>query len=118
MLTTTAKLKNREGNTKILSKDDIENEKFRSLGVEFENLTDSEKKKLQLNNGVKIAEIKNNSKLAQSDVPEGFIVTKVNKKPVNNIDDIKQVINDSKGNILMEGVMPGYSGKYYFSFSL
>ena len=118
LMTTEAKLKNRDGNTNLISKTDLDEQKFSSLGATFEELSSAEKSKYQIQNGVKIGAVDRNGKFAQTDIPQGFIITKVNKKSVSTVDDVKQVLNDAKGNVMMEGIVPGYPGKYYFSFSM
>ena len=57
-------------------------------------------------------------KFAQTDIPEGFIVTRINKKTISTVNELKKELANAKGNVMMEGIVPGYSGKYYYSFSL
>ncbi len=118
IVTAETKLRNKDGNTSLLSKTDLDEQKFNSLGASFSELNSAEKVKYQINNGVKISSIDKNGKFAQTDIPEGFIVTKANKKNINSIDDLKEVMNNAKGNVMLEGIVPGYPGKYYFSFGL
>ncbi len=118
MMSVDAKLKNSEGSTKLMSKADLDEQKFNQLGASFEEINSSEKAKYQINSGVKITNINRSGKFAQTEIPEGFIITKVNKKPISSIADVKQILNEAKGNVMMEGIVPGYSGKYYFSFGL
>ncbi|MEY2829567.1 MAG: hypothetical protein RIQ33_1425 [Bacteroidota bacterium] len=116
--TSNVQLKNKEGNTKLISKSDMESEAFNSLGASFDELNSSEKSKYKIENGIKISSIHPNGKFAQTDIPEGFIITKVNKKPIVSMNDLKESLSNAKGNIMMEGIVPGYPGKYYFSFNL
>ncbi|MFM2226365.1 MAG: hypothetical protein RJA07_2567 [Bacteroidota bacterium] len=118
LMEASAQLKNRDGNTKLISKSEVENEVFNSLGATFDELNANEKSKYKIDNGVKISSILPNGKFSQTDIPQGFIVTRINKKPISNVDDLKQELANAKGNVMMEGIVPGYPGKYYFSFNL
>jgi Do/DeqQ family serine protease len=118
MLESSVQLKNRDGNTKLISKAEVESEAFNSLGASFEELSSSEKSKYKIDSVVKISSILQGGKFAQTDIPQGFIVTRMNKKPIASVDDLKQELTNAKGNVMMEGIVPGYPGKYYFSFSL
>lgn len=111
-------LKNKEGNTKLISKSDEENEAFNSLGASFDELSSSEKSKYKIDSGVKISSIMQGGKFSQTDIPEGFIVTRINKKSISSVDELKKELVNAKGNVMMEGIVPGYAGKYYYSFSL
>ncbi|MFM2049201.1 MAG: hypothetical protein RI955_1749, partial [Bacteroidota bacterium] len=95
-----------------------ESEAFNSLGASFEELSSSEKSKYRIDSGVKISSILQGGKFSQTDIPQGFIVTRINKKPIASVDDLKQELTNAKGNVMMEGIVPGYPGKYYFSFNL
>ncbi len=117
MKTVTAKLKNKDGKSSLITKEDLKNNSFNELGVAFRELNDEEKSKYQINGGVQITEMKDNSKLANSGIPEGFVVTKINKKEVHTIDDVKASLGSAKGFVMMEGFLPGYPGKYYYSFN-
>ena len=112
-----AKLRNRDGNDKLMSKEEIAAVSFDQLGAVFENASPDVKRKMQINSGVVIKQIQAGSKLASVGVPEGFIITKLNKKEVNSVAEVKDIIKNNKGMIMMEGVMPGYNGKYYYTFN-
>jgi hypothetical protein len=45
-----------------------------------------------------------------------FIITSINKKPVNNIDQLIAIINETKGKITLEGIYEKYRGRYPYSF--
>ncbi|MFM2048419.1 MAG: hypothetical protein RI955_967, partial [Bacteroidota bacterium] len=57
MLESSVQLKNRDGNTKLISKAEVESEAFNSLGASFEELSSSEKSKYRIDSGVKISSI-------------------------------------------------------------
>ena len=69
----------------------------RALGVSLKDLSDKEKKKYDVKGGAKIIENINRS-LDYYGVKKGFIITKINKKPVLTAAEAKRVIDNSFGN--------------------
>ncbi|HBB92077.1 MAG: hypothetical protein A2X22_10190 [Bacteroidetes bacterium GWF2_49_14] len=87
------------------------------IGADFEKLTEKELTRYDITYGVRVARL-GEGKLKEAGVPEGFIITDINKTiKVNEIEDIQAAIERSQDNrtILIEGVMP--NGRYaYFAF--
>ena len=103
-------LKNRQNNTNI-----VKTEIVSIMGGKFQALSNEDKMKLRLQYGVKISGLED-GKLKSLGIKPNFIVTNINKKPVMTIDDLQDILNNAKGNILIEGVYP--NGMYaYYSFS-
>jgi Do/DeqQ family serine protease len=113
----TLTLKNKDGKSSLVTKEDLKNASFDQLGASFKVLSESELNKYNATNGIQISSIKDNSRLAVAGIPEGFVVTSINRKSVQSVEDIKKVLGASKGMVLLEGFMPGYPGKYYYSFN-
>ena len=101
-------LRNMEGTTKITSGADV----FGALGAQFADLTNNEKSRLGINSGIKVAEI-NAGKLKEEGVLKGFIITKVNNRPISTVDDLKQVLISAKGILYIEGIYPNGVIAYY-----
>ncbi len=68
-----------------------------TLGVQFKDLSKSEKKKYDVKGGVKIIQNINRS-LDYYGVKEGYIITKINKKPVATAAEAKKIIDANFGN--------------------
>lgn len=102
----TVTLRNRHGDTQIV-RDNIT-----ILGAEFESVSDREKAKLEINNGIKIKSLKK-GKLENAGLKEGFIVTNVNKKPIFEVNDFKREIGNARGGILVEGIYPNGEQAYF-----
>ena len=51
-------------------------------------------------------------------IQEGFIITKVDGKPVKNLKAFKAAIENREGGVMLEGKYPGVPGKQYFAFGL
>jgi serine protease Do len=108
---------NRQGNTKevevvLRSKDgktEIENtvktETKTVLGATLESITKEEKVKFKIQNGVKITKL-SKSPFKDKGIPEGFIITAIDKKPVYTLKDVKTILEGKKGSALLDGIMP------------
>ena len=103
-------LKNKNGNTNVVEKPKIE--VVSALGAAFENVSETEKKKLGIENGLKITKL-NAGKLLSAGIKEGFVITSVDKKKINSLEDIKSVLENKKGGVLIEGVYPNGMRAYY-----
>lgn len=109
-------LKNNEGNTEYLKKDESSN--IESLGAEFENITPKEMKQLGLNGGVKVLKLNDGKLSRNTNMREGFIITKVDNKQVNNLDDLNRALANKKGGIMIEGRYADYPGQYFYAFGM
>jgi serine protease Do len=102
------KLRNLQGDTSVVKAGTYET----ILGAKFTNLDDREKSKLGIKNGVKISEIQE-GKLKSAGVKPGFVVTQINNKPVNSVDELGKIINSIKGGVYLEGVYQNGEVAYY-----
>ncbi len=103
-------LRNMHGDTEILTTDANE-----FLGAKFDNVTENERYKLRINQGIKITEL-SRGKLKDAGLSEGFIITQVNKQEVNGVNDFIAIVKKAKGGIFIEGVYPN-GERAYFVFS-
>jgi S1-C subfamily serine protease len=102
------KLRNLQGDTSVVKAGTYET----ILGAKFINLDDREKSKLGIKNGVKISEVQE-GKLKTAGVKPGFVVTQINNKPVNSVDELGKIINAIKGGVYLEGVYQNGEVAYY-----
>ena len=102
----TVTLRNKHGDTQIVRDKDI------VLGAQFEAVSDREKEQLEISNGIRIKTLEK-GKLKDAGLKEGFIITSVNKKPINEVNDFKKVIGNARGGILVEGVYPNGEQAYF-----
>jgi len=113
-LTLNTILKNKEGKTEITKSD--RKEIFEVMGAEFSDLTPKEKKAAKVENGVKVSKIFPGGKLkTQTDMKEGFVITKVDKQSVNSSKDLAGVLEKKTGGVMLEGVYLDLPGIYYFA---
>jgi Do/DeqQ family serine protease len=115
--TVSAILKNKEGNTEYVKKEEAY--MIDALGADFADLTAQEKKEMGLTGGVKVVKIKD-GKLRQSTyMKEGFIITKVDNRAINNLSDLKSAFANKKdGGVMIEGRYPNEPGQFFYAFGL
>jgi len=101
-------LRNMQGSTEIVKKSDLDE----VLGATFRELTDNEKNRLRINTGLKIVEIKE-GKFRKAGIKENFIITRVNNKPVNSINELRRLIEGTTGGVYVEGIYPNGVIAYY-----
>ncbi len=101
-------LRNTKGDTSIVK------ESFSVLGADFEPITEKDKERLKISEGIQVINLKN-GKLKEAGVKIGFIITDINKSSVSSVEDVKRVLSQSsnKKPILVEGVYPGGEWTYY-----
>ncbi len=99
-------LKNTEGTTAIVDKDDW------VLGAKLEWLQDKELKELNIKQGVKVAKLQTGVLLREG-IKEGFVITQINHKLVQSLEQVNSFLSKHKGGILIEGVYPNGSRAYY-----
>jgi len=107
-------LRNSEGDTKLMSKNEIT--KNSALGATFINLTDKEKKELNVSYGVKIKTL-STGKLKGLGLEEGMIITKLNNEPVESVEQLTSKLSTGNKGVLLE-VMTKSGKKDYIGFGL
>jgi Do/DeqQ family serine protease len=108
-------LKNIEGNTDLTSK--AEMEKHSALGATFVELTNSEKKELNIKNGVKISSI-SSGKLRAIGLSKGIIITKINSEEVTDVEQLTNYLKRKDQNGILLEVMTESGQKDYVGFGL
>ena len=85
--TTTATLRNDQGNTKLTKTSTMS-----SLGCGFLTIDDNKKKELQIRNGVEVVGLKA-GKFRNAGIKEGFVITEINNHPMNSREDVEKIYN-------------------------
>ena len=114
-------LRNRTGGSEILKKEESATE-MATLGANFGNLEKAEKDRLaryKINGGVKVLAV-NGGKLQRSGVEEGFVITKVNGKPVSSVKEFEtQIAGKEDSMVQFEGLyLDAPYDVYSFGFRL
>ncbi len=106
-------LRDRQGRTepsKTMKSKPVEVEYI--YGAQFTPLTNEEKLELNIANGVKITDI-TNGKFKSAGLTKGFVITQIDKKPVSSPEDVKRILQDKTGGVLVEGYHPNGTPDYY-----
>ncbi len=103
-------LKNKEGTTGIVKKDDINVNEL--LGANLTPITKEEKAWLRLDCGVKVKELKEGL-LATAGIRENFVITSMDKRVVKSQTDIETILTNKKGGVLVEGIYPNRMRAWY-----
>lgn len=104
-------LKSLEGKTAISKVEKTENNKV--LDTEFESINREERLHLKISNGVRVRKVGAKSPLKRAGIPDGFILTMIDKKPIGTVNEVKIQLESKSGGVLLEGVSPdGTKGVY------
>lgn len=103
-------LKNRDNTTEVIARKD--NKEITTLGATFEKVSQDELSRLGIENGVQVKTVRR-GELMNKGVREGFIITHIDKTPVNSTDDIVNQIQGKRGGVLIEGIYPNGKRSYY-----
>jgi len=90
---------------------------FIDLGIEVRDLDSGEKIRLG-KNGVYVVSVARGTKIHGTNMEPGYIIEQFNGNPVNNVDDLLRYINDSSGNVFLEGFYEKYPGQFPYAFVL
>ncbi len=110
-------LKNKDGKSEVTKSE--RKEIFEVMGAEFTELTAKDKKSAKVDDGVKVSKIYPGGKLkTQTDMKEGFIITKIDKQEVKSVKDLAAMLEKKTGGVMIEGVYTDLPGNYYFAIGL
>lgn len=103
-------LRNRFGSTEVVEKSAKMN--WSALGAEFNELDESIHKEFNIDYGVQITNL-DEGKLKDAGVKEGFIVLRVDKKPIKTPEQLANSLSHVEDGILIEGIYPNGKRGYY-----
>ncbi|MFW5706416.1 MAG: Do family serine endopeptidase [Bacteroidota bacterium] len=106
----TTTLRNLHGDTSIVQRG--ERDIVEALGATLENVSDSDLSRLRIENGVRVAALGRGS-LSAAGIREGFIITHVDRKPVESARELVSILSNRTGGVLIEGVYPNGTRAYY-----
>jgi len=106
-------LTNEDGKTDI-----VKHELYSSstLGADFSTIPKVEKDKMGLTNGVRIVNVRNGL-IGRLGLQEGFIITSINRTPVSEPNEVSNILENIRGQVIIEGIMTNGSRaiyQYYF----
>ncbi len=109
-------LANQKGTREMISRES--NDILDIMGATFETLDKNEASELGIDGGVVIRDISAGILKKETNLREGFIITGINNQKVKSVDDMRKILKDEEGGIMMEGIYKDYPGKIYVAFGL
>lgn len=108
--TVKAKLKNSFGTTAVV---ELAANNFTTEGATFSELSAEERRDLEIDGGVKIEKMES-GKWKEAGIKEGFIVTKIDRSEIEDLDDLMASVERPSGEgMLIEGYYPGGDKAFY-----
>jgi S1-C subfamily serine protease len=105
--TSTITLKNKTGSTDVVKTSVLD-----KLGADLDNIGKDDAKELNIKGGVVVKSIGSRGLLSKVRIQEGYVIIKANNKDVNNVEDLRKILETSTGSVKLEGIYPGYEGVY------
>ncbi|WP_224994448.1 Do family serine endopeptidase [Cesiribacter sp. SM1] len=109
-------LRNRNGEARYVANN--KREILNVLGAEFEEISPSLAKKLNIEGGVKISRLYTGKLMKHTELKEGFIITKVDGRPVQSVEQLANYMQNKEGGVLLEGVYEDVPGVHYYAFGM
>lgn len=112
--TLTVELRNAQGSTEVKKGGDT----AEVLGAAFKELSDSQKKQLNVSYGVEVSGV-TNGKLRDAGIKKGFIIMIVNNQKVSSADDIDKIVDkilkgsSEEQGLFIKGFYPNGRTRYY-----
>lgn len=107
----TVTLKNAQGTTAVIKAADLD-----VLGGNFRTITDTQKKALNINNGVEVIKV-NNGALKSAGISRGFIIQTINDEPIKTLDDLQKIVKSSSTSkdpvLFIKGIWPTGKKQYF-----
>jgi len=106
-------LKNKSGNYEMVKTETV----FDNLGAALVSIDKETARKNDIPGGVQVQKI-GNGPLKNTRIQEGFIITGVDGQDVQNLDDLKSILNNADGTVRLQGIYPGYQEQYDYPLTL
>lgn len=110
-------LRNREGTTDVVKKG-TPAQVLAALGATFETLSKEDAKAEGLQGGVQVKSVGPGKLIQETEIREGFIITKVDKERVYTKEDLIEKLEGAEGGILLEGKYPGSKRTEYYALGM
>jgi serine protease Do len=111
-------LKNKSNTTGLLvpEKFDGNLDGFKKIGIsDLRPLTSQESRKLGLS-GIKVISIDKGSRIDRTNMEIGFVITHINKKRVESVEQGVKLLSTTYGKVVLEGIYEDFSESYFYTF--
>ncbi|MFK8056883.1 MAG: Do family serine endopeptidase [Saprospiraceae bacterium] len=109
-------LKTATGTTEVVRKKAAKG--YAALGIDVEELDDATKRRLRIDGGVKVADIRTGRVASQTDMAEGFIITVAGGREVNTVADFMKEVEKADGMLVVKGRYETMPGTKIYAFEL
>lgn len=89
-----------------------------NLGIELQELSGQERSALDIEQGVKVSKINAGKVRQNTDMQDGFVITKIDKTPVGSVQQALKALDGKKGGVMIEGIYPGSEETQYYAIGL
>ena len=107
----TVTLKNAQGNTSVVKNADLD-----VLGATFKEVTETQKKDLNINYGLEVMKV-NNGAFKEAGIAKGFIIQRANEQAVKTVDDLEKIVKEASTSkepvVYIQGLYPTGKKKYF-----
>ena len=104
-------LRNLDGNTNLV-KASSQADAISELGASLTPLSADEKQRLNLEGGAKVAQL-DEGVLREVGIKRGFIITKIDHQKIKSPEDVRNILEEKSGGVLVEGIYPNGTPAYY-----
>ncbi|PHN01198.1 Do family serine endopeptidase [Flavilitoribacter nigricans] len=110
-------LRNREGTTDVVKKG-TPAQALAAMGATFETITKEEARAEGIDGGVRVKAVGPGKLAQQTEIREGFIITRVDKQKVTTKEDLIEKLENVEGGLLLEGKYPGQRRNEYYAIGM
>ena len=87
-----------------------------ALGIEVEPVDDALAGRLRIDGGVRVTDIRTGRIARQTDMAEGFVITKAGDREVSTVEDFERAVAEAKGILVVRGRYEGLPGEKIYAF--
>ncbi len=102
--------------TKLASNSASSAELYNKLGAGFAPVDAATKRKFGISSGVKVTSVAKGKLMDYYDIPQGIIITNVNGKPVNNVDDVENALAEGRNNMVAISGVSEDGSRFTYTF--
>ena len=116
--TTSITLKNKSNTTALLMPEKFDGnlDGFKKIGIgDLRPLTPQEARKLGMK-GIKVVQIEKGSRIDRTNMEIGFVITHINDKKIESVDQAIKTLSTQSGKVILEGVYEDFPEAYYYTF--
>ncbi|MFW5851896.1 MAG: Do family serine endopeptidase [Bacteroidota bacterium] len=110
-------LTNKDGETTFIEKENAD-VMVTQLGISLKEIDGAILSELNISDGVQVEKIAEGLIRKHTTMRDGFIITKLNNKPISSVEQFMELMKKQKGGILIEGVYPDAPGTFYYAFGM